>query len=326
MSLSSVQDALRFYGTDESWSNHGLTVTAFTSEDEQRIRDLVTALYNGSTTARGILETAAQSGPIRIGEATPDDIAFFVPVLNSQDVPYLGYSFPGIDGLYYINDRGKLVKEVPILTIIHEFSHYVGTRHPGSHADPAVVTQMNGTDFDFDGDTVRDQNNVARELGLLDNIQVSYQSGIHQAVAEFLHLTVGHSYSNGEVVDIVRPGFDHQSDILDNSNRVDHSRDLLFGFDGSDVLKGGGGRDFLYGGSGNDELWGGADNDQIYGELGNDLLLSGSGSDFVDGGDGTDRIDLQLEISAGGAAFSVGGIEPAAGDPRPCVDCSRRQE
>lgn len=142
---------------------------------------------------------------------------------------------------------------------------------------------MNQADFDFVGDTLRVQNNIAADMGYFNNHQASYNAAFRADRPEAIHFTTGISYSNNESVDIVRLGTDG-IDNLDMSARTDSSRDLIFGLNADDDIHGGGGNDFLYGGAGLDEILGGDGDDLIYGGDDSDVVRGGAGADTLFGG------------------------------------------
>ena len=210
-----------------------------------------------------------------------------------------------IPHLYYFGAGGKLVPEIAGLTIAHELIHnLLGL------GDNVVGTelQMNGASWDFLGDTVRLQNQIADEAGYWDNGQTNYQQAMMDSWAIFSEFQTGFSYSSDREVSISRYGT-AGADLIDHSNRTDDSNDLLFGLAGVDTIKGG---------TGDDSLWGGTANDVLEGGDGDDLLSGDGGSDSIDGGAGTDIVSYELRpISHGGAARSCahGGGATATRSP-----------
>lgn len=192
--------------------------------------------------------------------------------------------------------------------------------HAAGSDDPKFIFElMNGSDYDFNGGAVDAENKVADDLGLTQHQRVSYAASMGSSDPRFALFTSGKSYTKLEEVDIVRVGdVDEQrnstpgrADLLDNSNRTDNSRDLMFGLGGEDELRGGGGNDFLYGGDGADWLFGDDGNDRLHGgELGDvleggagdDTLWGSSGADRLSGGDGDDRLFADEEDSVRGDA------------------------
>jgi hypothetical protein len=300
MSWADVAAKITFFDPSNPWPfpHPDYAVGAFSVSEQTSILNMLSALYSSSATARNVLDTAAAQGPIRIGATLPNNPGFMIPA-TSGTPSYLGFNLSAIDVFYYFNDHGYIVKELPVITIIHELIHY-GLGLMDTDNDHSL---MNGPSYDFDGDTLRKQNQISREAGFNDNIQISYSATFFNYPANdsrFDTLEMGKSYSHDEIVDIVRLGNDSPllPDLLDMSHRTDGSRDILFGFGGNDTLRGGGGRDFLYGGNHNDTLDGGA------------------GSDFIDGEDGTDTVDYGLDPGGPGVALTIRRADPPANDPR----------
>lgn len=153
---------------------------------------------------------------------------------------------------------------------------------------------MNGAAFDFDGDIIRFQNTVARELGA-NQEQASYHSFMSGTDSRFGEFHVGHNYYFGVDVEIVRIGArpGHTVDNMDMSNRTDSPTTLMFGLSGNDTLRGSDGVDILYGGAGADRLYGGQ----------GDVFLVFDGADrTIDGGDGFDTAVFATVYAADGSA------------------------
>jgi Ca2+-binding RTX toxin-like protein len=205
----------------------------------------------------------------------------------NQAGAYLGLNVTAIDQLHYFNTTGKLVKEIPALTVAHEFIHFVLGADYGDPANDEAL--MNGANFDFDGNITRKQNDVARELGLTENLQVSYNSFVMSSGdARFSSLFVGVSYTEDNVVDVVRLGDAYGTvtvDTIDHTLRTDKLRDLIFGFGGNDSIKSGKGNDYVYGGAGADTIWGGEGDDVLVGEGDDDTFRGNEGNDIIWGGD-----------------------------------------
>lgn len=301
MSWATVANKITFFDSAHPWlfPNSSVAVSAFSASEQRLTLGWLEDLYQKSGTAREVLDAAASQGPIRIGKTLRNNPGFQVD--GSSTTPkYVGFNLEAINDLYYFNDHGQIVREVPALTIIHELIHY-SLNLDDTNDDYSL---MNGSNYDFDGDTLRKQNQIAREVGIVGNIQTSYSAGFFnypEADSRFSLLQTGKSYSLDEIVNIVRLGSDSPllPDLLDMSNRQDRSRDLLFGFGGNDVLRGGGGRDFLYGGDHDDTLDGGLDND------------------FIDGEGGIDTVDYSLGTNAPGVAITIRPTQSLPDDPRP---------
>lgn len=321
MSLVTVNSAVRFWknGTSTWTLLSNRPVGDVTTSDQQSILTYISSLYTGSSKAAEILDSLSAAEEIRIG-TTSQGVAFSVG-LAGQNISYLGYYLPEINRLHYFNQSGSFVRERTEITIIHEMSHQDGTRDPVFD-----LVAMNGAAYDFGGATLRDQNQVAQQLGYTANIQVSYFGALHEADPRYALFSANFSYTDGKAIDIVRIGDEDsgvavlgREDLLDNSKRADNSRDLIFGLGGSDEIYGGGGNDHLYGGAGSDyieggdgddrifsnmgkpvhedapvveygDLFGGAGNDSLYGSAGRDVLYGDAGNDLLVGGTGQDSL------------------------------------
>ncbi|CAN0488110.1 unnamed protein product, partial [Phaeothamnion confervicola] len=109
----------------------------------------------------------------------------------------------------------------------------------------------------------------------------------------------GVSYSEDNDVDIVRiPLVGGPANVvLDTSQGLATSRDLIIAVDGNDTLASGDGADYLYGGAGNDTLIGGAGNDLLHG---GDFLHAASA-------DGFDTVDY-TRLTTDPTAVATAGI------------------
>lgn len=316
MPWNTFNAALQFY-TPGAWNIASVdaAVSPFSVAEEQQIRNALQNLYQNSPVAAQMLDAAASLGPIRIGKSNPDNPGFHQPA-GGGILDYFGLNPSEIETIHWFNRQGELVKADVDIVIAHEFAHYVYGYVDPTY-DPAA---MNGAGFDFDGDTVRKQNEVAIDLNRAEDTRVSYHAALDSNSAfdnRFAKFSVGQSYTGGADIDIVRIGdFSGPNDTLDLSHRTDNSRDLMFGLTGHDVLKGGGGQDFLYGGDDGDELQGGTGDDKLYGEAGDDVLSGGLGSDLIDGGDGDDVLDYGLENGGAPASFALNPLGVQQGDPQ----------
>jgi Ca2+-binding RTX toxin-like protein len=113
---------------------------------------------------------------------------------------------------------------------------------------------QNAATWDSKGQTVRDQNRIAVDLGMTDSLRASYGASLLSGDVKFSNFAVNFSYTDGNKVDIVRIGdqLGEAANIQDHRARTDNSRDLIFGLAGDDEIYGGGGNDWLYGDAGND--------------------------------------------------------------------------
>lgn len=263
MSLADVLSAI-------TWPNAtGTNITPIGATDPLRtqIEGWLTTLYNGSPLAQQILESAAAAGNLNFLRSS--DGSGSGPLPNGNGKQFVALDTTEISSLYYFNDKGELVHEKPELTLIHEIIHTSGQSDPLPPGVPPTNAQMSAA-FDFDGDTVRKQNEVAAQLGYTDNIQKNYYSGMVSTSGVFGNFDRTVSYSDGQIIDtaIIPENGGLGNDTLDlTSSYLPNSRDVIFGLAGDDTLNGGGGNDYLYGGDDNDTLIGGAGDDQLWGGM-----------------------------------------------------------
>ena len=141
------------------------------------------------------------------------------------------------------------------------------------------------------------------DLGLRDNIQVSYDSNLQDSDPDFRLLTAGVSYTEGNVEQIVEYGDQFPSnnnDVIDLSRRSVAANQLYFATNIANAL--------VFGFSGNDTIYTGTGNDYLYGGPGDDTLSGGSGNNLIDGG------DLNTPIAADGtdtATYMIGDFDQA---------------
>ncbi|HEV2746324.1 MAG TPA: M10 family metallopeptidase C-terminal domain-containing protein [Allosphingosinicella sp.] len=193
--------------------------------------------------------------------------------------------------------------------------------HTPPEDDPRYnESAMNGPGYDFDGPIVGRQNEIAREMGWLSNIQRGYQTGIVPSDGRYNLLLLG-NYTDGHGVDVVRFGDEAlrtggaaSNDNIDHTLRTSKLNDLLFGFGGDDTIKAGKGNDYAYGGEGADTLWGGDENDVLAGENGDDKFYGEKGDDHFWGGalnqeaqsaDGKDEVRYDKVGTADGGAIEI---------------------
>ena len=309
MTLAFVQSQIIFKTSSDTW---GYSPGVFAiSNHPQKIRDMIEHLYNAAPIhAVPILEAAAALGPILVCESpagNPGGVGNSTPPGGGPSTRFLALNLAAIDQTGYFNEQGKFVSEIRELTVIHELAHWAYTTAT-SNKDPEYnEANMNGANFDFNGNIVNLQNDVARELGHNNNIQVSYMSGIIQGDARYAILKKNFSYTDNNKPDVVRYGDDISvgagaNDNIDHTSRnVSKFNDLLFGFGGDDTIKAGKGTDYVYGGVGKDKLWGGDDNDVLCGQEGDDDQLRGDkGKDLLHGGDYHNYPGGRIAIEADG--------------------------
>lgn len=297
MTWSQVEGALRFWDTNSSpavtWTappSGEFEPTSVDSGSKAMMLGTLEYIYNASTIAQNMLDGFVNNNLIRIAlAANPDEfrLGANVTVQGTPPISYVMFDFSDVETFYYFDRAGALVQEIPQVLFLHEIIHLAnGSDDP----EPGTQQEMNGQSFDFAGDTLRKQNEILDQLGIEGNFQTSYHFTIDSSKPESIlsEFVVGQSYSDNKWVDISRYGTTG-GDVLDHSNRIDDSSDLLFGRAGNDTIRGGGGDDYLYGDAGNDELYGGDDDD---------LLHGGAGSDTIDGGSGMDAVSYEFDSQA----------------------------
>lgn len=266
--------------------------------------------------ARGLLNNAtAGSSTLRVaGLSLADSYTIGPAAARAGGFTFksLQFNYDESDKLYWFNSTGELVHGSRLLVIAHELSHLVENAFDptGPNNTRATDAQQNSANWDYKGGAVRTQNVVAAQLGLSDQIRVSYNAIDYHG--SYPALIRNYSYTNGMSIDIVRLG-DDANNAQDHSARSDNSRDLFFGLGGTDFMKGAGGDDWLYGGVGGDTLEGGDGNDTLYGEPDNDTFKGGLGADYLHGGisgsvtsqlsaleaDGVDTADYSTDTTDG---------------------------
>ncbi|QPL38385.1 hypothetical protein IT881_09525 [Erythrobacter sp. A30-3] len=320
MSLSNVLSAI----TLPSVSSPGISTISTADPIYTLIVDGITTLYNNSPNhARNILEQAAANGHLNFYESTVGNQQAIIPATGQKAI---GIDVGQISNLYYFNSQGKIVSEVFELTLIHEITHTLNYNDPLPPTQRPTNAQMSSS-FDFDGDVIRLQNQVAIELGLSDNVQRSYYAAMDARWAFFSQFNIsnGYSYSGGSTIDnvVVPENQGIGNDVIDlSSSFIPNSSDIIFGFSGDDELAGGNGNDHIYGGTGNDLISGGAGDDVLIGEAGNDIFFAGGGADIFWGGereaaplpaDGTDTVDYSnagyssIDVILDGSSLKVTG-------------------
>ena len=253
------------------------------ASDQAAIKNYLTTLYgDGTTFAATVLNKWADPGHVLhiAQDMLADSPGENVPATQSD--PFVVYNLSLINQLYYINDHGSLVQERPALSVFHELSHLID--HTDDPVDPNGATPdswLNQAKYDFKGGAVTEQNQVALELGYINNVQASYQATVLSTDARFGELQTANSYTFGNHIDDAQIGSDGPNN-MDHSLRDDNSSDLFLGLGGNDKLVGGGGTDYLYGGAGNDLL-----------VAGSNAASANNGLDYLDGGPGDDLFDLR---------------------------------
>jgi len=300
MSWAAVQAAINFTYTAGSPS---IFVGALSPTDQTFVLSYLNQLYHGSGTAQALLERGIEGGR----EISLYRTAVDAPGLAVRSQNIAGFNLTAIDQRYQINDKGVLVAVNPLSVIIHELFHAIdGTRDLlGSGAlGQVTVADLNSSSFDYKGETVVAENVIASEMGRLNDIRPSFGAVIGTGNPDdtrHTKLRSDISYSDGNEIDIVRYGSNNPSiqELLDLSNRIDGSRDIVIGFDGIDYIYTGAAADYLYGGVGDDVLSGGS---------GNDLIHGGDRSTAI-AADGFDTVDYRRSergVSPHGVVLSIG--------------------
>ena len=264
-------------------------ITGFTEGETLRIRSILGALYNNSTTARDMLEdwTGVQGNRLSFTFSKNDASAR----LGSGAVLF---DFSLSQGRGYLDDTGVAAPATPLVLITPQLARAI--EGLDDTWDPAYAGDYRGNAIDF-------ANVIFGEIG------IPLRNSAHGAGTQ---LDIGKSYSGGQDIDrsivantLTNPVLDTSPadvsrDLLlgdDGANTISSGRghDWLYGMGGDDILNAGGGDDFLSGDTGDDLLSGGAGNDFIYGREDNDQLIGGLGSDTLVGGPGDDILDGQFD-------------------------------
>lgn len=279
MTWATVSASIEFYSTTSTWGNAGAPVAPFASSTEEgNVRTYLESLYNYSTKAAVLMEKAVAGGlTLKIGAAPTGSAG--IAYGAGPGAGYISINLAELDKIYVINSTGNLVKADIRLSIIHELHHAI----EGS-LDPKTFSETS-----FSGPAVDFQNDVALEMGLPQQVQVSYKGQVSSSDDKYADINTGESLTGGKIIENALLGRNDTNDIVDLTGRSAEV-DYVHGFDGNDSLKTGGGNDFLYGGGDNDTLDGGSGNDSLLGGAGDDSLLGDDGADTLLGGDGADTL------------------------------------
>jgi len=270
MTWSDVANRIKFFGpdTDDLGNPTGLDGMPITINGEEPYRlpfstltdkaDILNALqdfYDHSESVRTLLDAGTAGEDIWLMKST------------NGSVSRPGTGTAAIDlgearSLFWMGSNGRFQLEKLGGNVIHELIHaldgYPDLRDPdtGDILLRNDVRDYNNPKFDFQGQTVRLQNQIFHEMGLGEGYsQVGYDATILIA-QDVLRKDI--SYTEDQSIDIAY--FDNQlnktPDVLDLSMRTDSSNDLIIGLDGDDHIYGGAGRDYLYGGVGDDFIYG----------------------------------------------------------------------
>lgn len=200
---------------------------------------------------------------------------------------------------YYVSPTGFFVQQEMLGVLVHELAHIDdGIWRP----DPSgSSTYLNGS-VDYDGHAIDIQNDYMAEVGRLDDVQISYGSGIGGDDLRGYGLAAGVSYTDGYEIDAVRWSreLNETIDTSQGPNGNSASRDLIFGLNGGDNITSGAGDDHVYAGVGNDTVNGGDGNDRLIGERGADSIVGGAGNDLLVGGELENNVDSENDTLDGG--------------------------
>lgn len=174
-----------------------------TSGERSLLDGYITQLYT-SATAAAYLDSLVFSSTV--------DVVWFTTREGGSGYPVLavGYNWTLLADFLYINDKGRLVREEPVISVYHELYHL----KPASDTTGAGDSDYNAPSYDYQGDVLRAQNIVAGELALINNKQIAYEAafsdgGTNNTVAGAAAdaaLEVNVDYSLGKRIDTARFG------------------------------------------------------------------------------------------------------------------------
>ena len=295
-----------------------IKVDGFSDTDKATILEALKTVYEGSPTAKAMIDRWISSGKEILIRPDEEPGA----VLNSGEV-WIGLDF--VNRMLYIDNDGMSRKNTLERVLVHELVHAL----TGKCDDGIGAGEHDrGSLTDYQGETVIEANKIYRELGLPEQNSYIGQNvlGLDNDV-----LIAGIQYTNGAAINrsvvisnAADPGTIYRANDWDSSP-AGNSSDLLIGDVNDNKLEAGDGNDFLYGnvgndtldgGEGDDYLEGGADNDQLTGGAGRDTLLGGTGNDkYIEGVDGA--IDTIKDTDGQGEIFFAGAILALAGGTAP---------
>lgn len=166
MPWSAVAAKIEFFTPPNTW---GVGIGELSASDQARITAALQTVYEGSPTARAMIDAWIVDHSIRIGGVPTGEIGGAFNVDDPASTRYVGFNVNDIDNLYYFNDRGTLVEEIFGLTIIHEMIHMMKGVKDLPDRRPTEV-HLNLPDYDQQGETLPWQNLIADELGWANNI------------------------------------------------------------------------------------------------------------------------------------------------------------
>lgn len=208
------------------------TVRGYSATEEASIRAAITTAYNGSATARSMMDGWVATAGNTIDVANVAGVMRAYPNTGRLEV-----DLSLLANASYIDNRGNAVEDTRVTAIMHEMVHALTGRL--DNWDRAMAG-------DYRGDTVKMSNDIYRELGLPEqNSYIAYDSTGTVLDRE-------RAYTNGTAIDRSISGDQNLSTAPAGS-----SNDLLVGGTSANRLDGGAGNDFLFGNGGNDALEGG---------------------------------------------------------------------
>lgn len=293
---TSILDSIKFWD-GENWNEYAgfrPTATSYSTPFQNEVRGHFSNLAShASTLVLPILENLAANGGIRVGHGQVPGQWVAANFMASGNDAYMLVN-PD-KKVWAVNATGELFSMSTEVVIAHELGHAGGLSDPLFNLASGAVgdAMLNNNSYDYAGDALRFENQVADALGM-ENKRVSYGGSLSSDDARFGLLRQDFSYTDDQDVSIVRFG-DQADGQLDNdidfSDWLSAPGILAFGFTGADTMKGSAGTDHFWGGAQNDQIRGNDGNDRLFGEAGDDHLLGGAGSDVLDGGDGSDILD-----------------------------------
>jgi hypothetical protein len=186
MSLATVLAAI----TWPTESTSTITPIGVNNPLRAQIIGYITNLYNSSPNhAALILESAAMAGHLNFLQSSDGNHSITI-----GGIPAVAFDFGQISNLFYFNNTGTLVPEMPELAVIHEIIHLTPLSDPLPDGFVPTNAQMSAG-FDFDGDVVREQNKVASEMGHNGNIQRNYYASMEFNSLLYNKFTPNFSYS-----------------------------------------------------------------------------------------------------------------------------------
>jgi Ca2+-binding RTX toxin-like protein len=217
------------------------TLTGFTPAQEAEILTVLQTAYDGSSTAKTMVDNWINAGNTIDIKFVPG--AFWHVRSNTDGASgKLEIDFAFLNDNSYISPIGTAVKDTLLTALVHELGHALTGRRDNWKTD------LN----DFKGDNVEFVNPIYKELGLPE--QVSYSAYDEDGTLHKLN----YQYTNGAAINAA---ISSNAATINTDVLLNESNDLLIGGSSANLLQSSKGNDFLFGGGGNDDLNGGAGND-----------------------------------------------------------------